>query len=300
VLSSLFGDKLGGVVGAVSGASGVSQTTGQSILAMAAPAVMGLLGKQVSSGGLGASGLVNLLLSNKDAIARAAPAGLAGALGLRSLGDLGGRTIQAVQQGAAGATSATRRWLPLVAVAAALLIAYLAVRGFGEPAKDTASQLGTGGSAMVRKMTSVALPGGGSLSVEQDTFLYNLSHYLGNTSDTAVPKTFTFENLNFESGGTTLTPASNATVSDLTRVLQAYPNAQVKLVGYTDATGDVPGNKALSLARAKAVGDLLSRGGVAQTRITTDGLGEENPVAPNNTDEGRAKNRRIELVVTQK
>ena len=107
ILGSLFGPRLGGVTNAVSSSAGVSQGIGSSILSMVAPVVMGVVGKHVISGGLNASGLLNLLTGNKDAIAKSAPAGLASALGLRSVGDLGTRASALVQE---GARSATRNW----------------------------------------------------------------------------------------------------------------------------------------------------------------------------------------------
>ena len=292
ILGSLFGPRLGGVTNAVSSSAGVSQGIGSSILSMVAPVVMGVVGKHVISGGLNASGLLNLLTGNKDAIAKSAPAGLASALGLRSVGDLGTRASALVQE---GARSATRNWGALLAVAAALLLAIVGFR-----ALSRRPETATGGSGPARNLTSVALPGGGKVNVEQDAFLYNLAGYLGNASDSSVPKTFVFDNLNFDSNGTALTPASKSTVTDLIQVLNAYPNSRVKLVGYTDSTGDPSANKSLSLARARAVGDLLSNGGVAASRIDADGMGAENPVASNDTEAGRAKNRRLELVVTQK
>ena len=297
ILSSLFGNRLGGVTGAVSNSAGVSHGIGSSILAMAAPVVMGIVGKQVSSGGLNASGLLSLLTSNKDAIARSAPAGLASALGLGSINELGTKARALVQEGARGVGSVGRGWGPLAAIAAVLLLAFVGYRSFSRRSETAEA---TGGSGPARNLSSVALPGGGKLNVEQDTFLYNLAGYLGNASDTGVPRTFVFDNLNFESNGTALTPASKSTVADLTRVLNAYPSSRVRLVGYTDTTGDRASNKSLSLARAKAVSELLSNGGVAASRIDTDGMGDENPVASNDTEAGRAKNRRLELVVTQK
>src|SRR5262249_25138005 len=84
VLGSLFGDKLGAVSGALAGSSGVSTASATSILGIAAPAVMGMLGKQLGSNP-SPSGLLGLLSSSKDGIARLAPAGLLGALGFRHL-----------------------------------------------------------------------------------------------------------------------------------------------------------------------------------------------------------------------
>ena len=291
VLGSIFGDKLGAVSGALAGSSGVSPSSATSILGMAAPAVMAVLGKQLGSNP-SPSGLLGLLSSSKDAIARFAPAGLLGALGFRNLDELTRRASGMVER----TESAGRRWIPLVAIAAAVLLGFLAWQNCSRTALEARNTTTTA----AKKLATVNLPGGSTLNVEQDTFLYNLARYLG--SPDPAPKTFVFDHLNFESGSTTLTPASDATVTDLTKVLNAYPSAQVKLVGFADdhTTGDPAANTALSLARAKTVADLLTRGGVAASRVATEGLGSANPVASNDTAEGRAKNRRVELTVLQK
>ena len=290
LLGSLFGEKLGAVSGALAGSSGVSPASAASILGMAAPAVMGTLGRQLGSNP-SPSGLLGLLSSSKDAIARFAPAGVLGALGVRNVDELTRRASGMVER---TASAEGRRWIPLVAIAAAVLLGFLAWQNCSRSALEAQNTATTG----ARKLAPVSLPGGSTLNVEQDAFLYNLTRFLG--SPDPAPKTFVFDHLNFESGGTTLTPVSGATVTDLTKILNAYPSAQVKLVGFTDTTGDPAANTALSLARAKTVADLLARGGVAASRVSTEGLGSANPVAPNDTEEGRAKNRRIELTVLQK
>jgi outer membrane protein OmpA-like peptidoglycan-associated protein len=290
VLGSLFGDKLGAVSGALAGSSGVSSSSATSILGMAAPAVMGILGKQLGSHP-SPSGLLSLVSSSKDAISRFLPTGVLGALGVRNVDQLTSKASGMVEQEAA---AGARRWIPLAAIAAAVILGFIAWQNCARQAQVTQSTPTTA----AKRMASVSLPGGSTLNVEQGGFLYNLARYLG-SSDPA-PKTFTFDNLNFESGGTTLTAASGATVTDLTRVLNAYPSAQVKLLGYTDTTGDPAANTALSLARANTVADLLAKGGVAASRVTTEGMGSTNPVASNDTEEGRARNRRIELTVVQK
>jgi OOP family OmpA-OmpF porin len=72
------------------------------------------------------------------------------------------------------------------------------------------------------------------------------------------------------------------------------------LTGHTDNTGTPEANQKLSLDRADAVSQMLVTGGVAADRITTAGYGQDRPIASNDTEEGRAKNRRLELTVTQK
>jgi K(+)-stimulated pyrophosphate-energized sodium pump len=149
-------------------------------------------------------------------------------------------------------------------------------------------------------MSNIALPGGVTLSVPSGSINYNLARYLGDTTATDVPRTFVFDHLNFESGSTQLTPDSDKTVNDLAQVLKAYPNAQVQIVGHTDNTGSATANQALSLARAEAVKGLLVSEGIAADRVATQGFGQDRPVASNDTEEGRARNRRIELNVTRK
>jgi membrane-bound inhibitor of C-type lysozyme len=86
LLSSLFGSQLGSVGDLIGRSAGLRAGSGASLLSMAAPLVMGLLGNRVRSGGLNAAGLGSLLLGQKDEILRAAPAGLSSILGLKDVG----------------------------------------------------------------------------------------------------------------------------------------------------------------------------------------------------------------------
>jgi outer membrane protein OmpA-like peptidoglycan-associated protein len=115
-----------------------------------------------------------------------------------------------------------------------------------------------------------------------------------------VPKRFVFDNLNFETGTTQLTPESVPTVTALSAILKAYPSATFTLEVHTDSTGDPAANKKLSQDRADAIKAGLVQGGIAETRLNTAGFGAEKPVASNDTEDGRAKNRRTELVVEKK
>jgi K(+)-stimulated pyrophosphate-energized sodium pump len=119
-------------------------------------------------------------------------------------------------------------------------------------------------------------------------------------SDSEMPKDIVFDHLNFDSATTRLTPESDPTVTNLTSIMKCYPAMRVRLEGYTDNTGDSAANKQLSLDRANAIQALLIQGGVDPARISTDGWGDEKPVASNDTEEGRAKNRRTELVVVSR
>jgi K(+)-stimulated pyrophosphate-energized sodium pump len=137
--------------------------------------------------------------------------------------------------------------------------------------------------------------------VEEKSFLTQFTAYLSDTSDTTVPKRFVFDDLNFETGTATLTTASQATVDELASLLKAHPDVRVTLEGHTDSTGNAAANKKLSQDRAAAVkAKLVEQGGLAPDRIRTAGYGEERPLASNDSEEGRARNRRTELVVTKR
>ena len=106
--------------------------------------------------------------------------------------------------------------------------------------------------------------------------------------------------MNFESASTKITPESEQTLKDLTAILKAYPAVNVRLEGHTDSVGAKEANKMLSQNRANAIRATLVANGVDAKRLETTGWGEEKPIASNDTEEGRAKNRRLEMAVLSK
>ena len=79
--------------------------------------------------------------------------------------------------------------------------------------------------------------------------------------------------------------------------LQSYPDSTVQVIGHTDNTGSADYNQRLSRRRANSVADVLMRGGVRANRIDAFGRGEDQPIASNLTTQGRAQNRRVEIVI---
>ena len=121
-------------------------------------------------------------------------------------------------------------------------------------------------------------------------------------SDAATDKEtwFDFDRLLFETGSAKLKPESEEQLENVAEILKAYPAVNVKLGGYTDNTGDPSANLKLSTDRAQSVKKSLANLGVKTSRLESEGYGEEHPVASNNTEEGRAQNRRISIRVTKK
>jgi OOP family OmpA-OmpF porin len=158
-------------------------------------------------------------------------------------------------------------------------------------------------SAAVTVPTTTAigfsLPNGQKLDLAEGSFNYKFAKYLTDSSAKAN-QSFTFDNLNFESNTNTLVAGSEKTVQDLAKIMTAYPRVQVKLTGYTDNTGDSLQNRKLSFKRAFTVKNLLVANGVKDLRIDFIGKGASNPIASNATEEGKAKNRRIEMKVVKK
>ncbi|MDB4989197.1 MAG: outer membrane protein [Myxococcaceae bacterium] len=102
----------------------------------------------------------------------------------------------------------------------------------------------------------------------------------------------------FTSGKADLLPAAQAKLSEVANALtQNNPDANIVVEGHTDAQGSQTFNLDLSTRRAQAVRDYLASHGVAPDRITAQGLGFTRPIADNKTPEGRANNRRVEIVV---
>jgi OmpA-OmpF porin, OOP family len=111
---------------------------------------------------------------------------------------------------------------------------------------------------------------------------------------------FDFDRLLFATGSATLEPQSSEQLHNIAAILKAYPATHLTIGGYTDNTGNAAQNLKLSQDRADNVTAELVNLGVTQDRLLAKGYGEEHPVGDNATEAGRAQNRRISMLVTQK
>ncbi|MGD9802590.1 MAG: OmpA family protein [Hyphomicrobiaceae bacterium] len=103
----------------------------------------------------------------------------------------------------------------------------------------------------------------------------------------------------FETNSARIARASNVTLDSLAKVAKGCAKGRIRVDGHTDSVGRAAYNKRLSELRARAVADYLVKAGVKKSRVDAQGFGAENPVASNDTAEGRAQNRRIEFTVTE-
>jgi outer membrane protein OmpA-like peptidoglycan-associated protein len=105
------------------------------------------------------------------------------------------------------------------------------------------------------------------------------------------------DGVTFDVGSATLKPQFRDTLDKIAASMKLYPDSLIDVYGHTDSTGSDAFNQNLSENRARTVADYLAMRGVSSSRIRSRGFGETMPVADNGTDEGRAKNRRVEIKI---
>ena len=338
LLTTLFGNRVSSVGELVARSAGFKNpSSGASILSLAAPLVLGFFGKRVREGSLSIGGLTSVLAGERDGILAAAPAGLTSLVDMSGAGSRPSyveppRAVQERDRAAAYANPVSppersNRWLwPLLAIAALLLIWFTTMRGRGSTVDATVDSAVSTGSVAIDSAASraagaapsattavsdataklgafgkQALPGGVELNVPERGIESQLIAFITDTARPVNDTTwFNFDRLNFATGSATILPESEEQLNNIAAILQAYPNVNVKVGGYTDNTGDRAANRTLSQQRADAVRQALVAKSIDAKRLVAEGYGPDHPVGDNATEDGRAMNRRIALRVTKK
>jgi len=114
---------------------------------------------------------------------------------------------------------------------------------------------------------------------------------------TGASKQMVLNDSAFAPGAATLRPEARSNVSAIAAFVNRDKTKQIRIEGHTDNGGNANADLVLSQRRAEAVRDALVGAGVDSRRITTFGMGQAQPVAPNTTEEGRAKNRRVDVIL---
>ena len=104
--------------------------------------------------------------------------------------------------------------------------------------------------------------------------------------------------VNFDFNSSNLTSTARANLDKLVTVLRNNPDTNINIYGHTDSVGTDDVNLRISAQRAAAVKNYFAAQGISSSRLFTEGLGEGSPVASNDTDAGRAQNRRVEFAIT--
>jgi len=263
------------------------------------------------------------LLGGPGRFLQYAPAGLAGALGAggaataaRRFADDAEKRVASAPVYVAEKTSSLWKWLlPLLGIAALIgLLGYLLSRRSESPTVVTtqpptrteaqppapAPIVPTGGVDL-GSFADTKLPNGVSLHIPANGIENKLLAFIGDQTKLVDKMTwFSFDRLEFETDSAKLKPSSREQLANIAAILKAYPKVSLKIGGYTDNTGDAEHNRKLSQDRANSTLNELVSLGIAKSRLEAEGYGEQFPVADNATPEGRQRNRRIDIRVTQK
>lgn len=138
------------------------------------------------------------------------------------------------------------------------------------------------------------------LKAERDALANRLSGALAMvsaTTETARGYVVSLSDITFDTGKATLKTDAKYSLAKLAGILTLLQEMTLSVEGHTDSTGSAETNQKLSAARANSVMTFLKEMGVAETRMTAKGFGPDQPVAPNDTAEGRARNRRVEIIL---
>jgi outer membrane protein OmpA-like peptidoglycan-associated protein len=304
-LSSLFGGNQSWLTDLIGRESGLGAGATATVLTLGANALLTFIGGKVRDEGMTASSLTSFLRSEAPALRKMLPASFDDAFMRHFGGPEMARTLD-TSPVVAQSVKKERSLFPWVAMAAILGIALwygLRPNRIDMPSVPAVGTSGTYTYTPPNLGTYVprVLVDGTTITVPERGVENQLLAFIVDTSRPVDTTTwFDFDRLLFDTGSATLRPESSAQLHDVAAILKAHPQANVKIGGYTDNVGTSTSNHALSQERADSVKTQLVKMGVDSSRLTTEGYGEEHPVGDNSTEAGRAQNRRISMLVTQK
>ncbi|HUC80779.1 MAG TPA: OmpA family protein [Flavisolibacter sp.] len=321
-LQNRFGSAGTDVSSAISSFSGIKSESARGLFGMLAPVGLGVLGRHAQESNLSAQGLSSYLADQKPAIMNALPSGL-------NLGFLFGDRPREVHAASSSDRSHTHHetvheekrtnWLPwlLLALGAIALIYFLTRNGCNgdDAAVTTTDSAGVNTTVpdsgisvpppvtTTRQNTQVQLANGTMINAYKGGVEDQLVACLNDAGCTAGnDRWFDFDNINFETASARLTDSSQVQVQNIVAILKAYPNAKIKIGGYTDKTGNDADNQRLSQQRADAVlAAIKTAGGNAAQLVGAEGYGSAfAKVAATASDEERKTDRRIAVQLREK
>lgn len=318
LLEMVFGSRQSQVVHAIAQEHGLNASSARELLRTAVALLLAWLAEAQSTGTVDGKAFASMLRAEAPKPRGYLPSGLPGSAAGVARSCVRETERESASDGAEPVVPP--RWLVPAAIVAALVLAGLAIRALTIPkepaapvATVTAEATNTGETAAsnaafeaataawtaLGDMMNVRLPDGSELSVPSFGVEARLVKFL-NDGPAAVDNAawFDFDRLLFASGKATLQSASQEQLTNIAAILKAYPQVRIRIGGYTDNTGDPGTNLRLSEERANNVMDELVKLGIDPARMSARGYGERNPVADNSTEDGRQKNRRISLRVT--
>jgi OOP family OmpA-OmpF porin len=312
-LSAVLGKRQDATLNAVSRESGLRTTSTATLLAVAAQSVLSFIGARVRDEGMTATSLATFLQHEGASMRDSLPAGFYEAASAMPPVTQPRETVttRRVEMDPVIAQTVQKErsiwiWLlPLLLILLGLLLWFL-FRSRPAPVAEAPAPVETTAPAVpsapgLGNFVSRQLVDGTTLNIPERGVEGRLLAFIQDPA-TKPDKTtwFDFDRLLFNTGSATLQPQSMEQLNNIAAILKAYPATHLTIGGYTDNTGDAASNLKLSQDRANNVMAELVNLGVAQDRLVAKGYGEEHPVGDNATEAGRAQNRRISMLVTQK
>jgi len=334
LVANIFGDKLSGIVESIGGFIGLDAAAFKKILGASLPAVIAGLTHKGANWDLGR--IKQSLDDNKASFAAALPStlglGIFGSLFAKAETPIELEPAQVTEVPKAVAkepyvhsreqvkerTKGAGIWwilIPLVLLAAWFFFG----RGCSGAQHTDGTAVDTAGTeirdtmagaihlhdtiAVKRDYVDVKLPNGSTVraypsGIEDRLIQFLESDYKTLSTEQLKDKWFDFDNLNFETGTANITQDSEQQLHNIAAILGLFPDAKIKIGGYTDKTGDEAINKRVSQQRADAVKDYLTRQGLGSQVLDAEGYGSEFATVPSNaTDRERAKDRRVAISV---
>ena len=166
------------------------------------------------------------------------------------------------------------------------------------------NNLGKGGNGALGAVLGGVIGGvaGGVIGNKMDKQARKISDVLPGANVERVGEgiklTLNENSVRFDTGKSTLTPTAKSNLDKLIPVFNEYSQTDIQIYGYTDSTGKPESNLILSEQRANSVKDYLATKGITSSRFKISGMGIADPIATNDTPEGRAQNRRVEFAIT--
>lgn len=353
LLSSLFGDKIGGLVNSIASFSGISNNSAGSLLNLVTGATVGTVGKYAADNNLGASGISSLLNDQKGIVSSLLPAGLSLAsfgLGAENWFGQAKETVSSVasttrdniaEDVATARENVTERasevreqfennnnnnqgggsiwkWLlPLLLLIAAAYFLWKQCekKETTTTTTTTSDSASTGSTADTASVTGTATPAPATTRTDENIDLNGvmLKGYKGGMEDQMIAflksdgyknaaddsalkdKWYDFDHVNFKIGKSNeLEAGSQGQLDNLVAILKAFPDAKIKIGGYTDKTGDEAKNVKLSKERAEYIKAALVKAGVGSQVLEAEGYGSKfAKVDASASDAERAADRKM-------
>ena len=303
-VSLVFGSNRSSILDAISRSAGLRRSSVTNMAGMVAALLMSELRRLVDRDQLSQAQLRSLLINERNGIQNLLPTCIPEPLSGRATitPDLSAKPLSITTE-PEEPPSLPWLWIfPLLLLAAVLFWilnrdsvrqALQATHALTERANEDA--------AAISEFVTRKLPGSVDLRVRKMGVESRLLTFIQDPSKNVRDATwFDFDRLTFNTNSAQLDPESQAQLENIAAILKAYPDVHIKLGAYTDNTGDPESNLTLSQDRADSVVAELIRLGVQPQCLEAQGYGDQHPVADNSTEEGRARNRRISVRVTQK